>query len=137
MGFATGSLVQIDDRYRDIGPAQQPASFKPPLTGYQAAIGGDYHRVQQADLGNTVNQWPEVPKVLAVTEADLDLLNSHRDLLWCLLRAVSSFNLSPAEPGSWLIGITLGTEQTQSRDGKQPLTDSLGDAAAFPHQRPA
>jgi hypothetical protein len=82
----------------------QPASLKPPLTGYQAAIGRDHHRVQQADLSNAANQRPEVPKVLAVTETDLDLLNSHRDQLWCLLRAASSFKLHLRRPDRGLLG---------------------------------
>ena len=46
------------------------------------------------DLGNTVNQWLEVTEIHALTETELDLLNSHRYLLRsCPVRVLSSHEI--------------------------------------------
>jgi hypothetical protein len=49
MRLATGSLIQIDDCDRDIGPAQGPASFKPPLPGDQTAFGSHSYWVTSGE----------------------------------------------------------------------------------------
>ena len=45
VSLAACSLVQIDDRNRDLSPAQKMAGFQPPLAGNQAALRRNDQRV--------------------------------------------------------------------------------------------
>jgi hypothetical protein len=110
VGFAAGSLKQIDDGYRNSDPFQQAASLKPPLTGDQPALGSNDHRVKQTDIGDAVGQRLQVAEVLPVGEANFDLVNGKSwpvhesrgrtyDSLDSLVGA--SFYASRSPSGSW------------------------------------
>ena len=62
----------VDDRYRNLGPAELLHGAEPALAGDELALRGDDDRMQESELGNAARERGDVAQVAAVTLADDD-----------------------------------------------------------------
>lgn len=75
--FAPCGLIEVDDRDRNVVPAEDAACLKPPLARDKTTLRGDDNRMQQANFADTVDKRAQVAQILAIAESDLDLINIH------------------------------------------------------------